>query len=128
MKRIVAALLMLCVFLSFPGCDREVGGAGISGKTYCWEREGFGGDFCIVLHEDGTMSYYEGLLSSHLGMGTWTLEKGILTITEGEKTGYAAANRFRVEEDAIVFLAEGSDNFLYLKVTDGDRFFIQESS
>ena len=34
-------------------------------------------------------------------------------------------NRFRVEGDALVFIAEGSTNFTYIEVADGERFYLQ---
>lgn len=40
-------------------------------KTYINEKEGVGGSFTIHINDDGTFSYYEGLLSNYLGIGVW---------------------------------------------------------
>ena len=96
----------------------------VGGKTYLYEKEGFLGDFFITLYEDGTFYYYEGMASSHLGLGDWKQEGDILVLTESE---IELENRFRIEDEALVFLEEGSTNFIYMKVKDGEQFlFAQE--
>ncbi len=54
-------------------------------------------------------------------MGTWTLEKEIVTLTEGEG-GYDLVFRFAVRSGELVFVRDGSSQFIYTKVEDGDRF------
>ncbi len=93
-----------------------------TGKTYTYEGEGFGGDFVIQINEDGSFGYYEGLLSSHLGAGTWTLEDDILVLSDNAEMGHPFVNRFRLEGNDLVFLSEDSSNFIYVKVADGERF------
>ena len=90
--------------------------------VYVYEKEGFGGNFTIALDPDGTFQYYEGYLSSHMGLGTWAVEGDILTLREDEESGYGFVNRFTVTPEGLVFQAEDSDNFLYVEVDDGDRF------
>ena len=91
----------------------------LAGKIFVYEKEGFGSDFTIKLHADGTFGYYEGMLSSHIGMGTWAVEGDILTLHEDT---FDRTFRFRVQDGALHFLREGSDQFLYIKVADGARF------
>ncbi len=122
MKRLFCLMLMSVFLLSLTACG-SIKKEDLFEKTFQYEKEGFGGDFCIALHEDGTASYYEGLLSSHLGMGNWTLEGDILTITEPPVYDFQILNRFRVEKGVLIFVEEGSTNFLYLKIADGERFF-----
>ncbi len=93
-----------------------------AGKTYTYEGEGFGGDFVIQINEDGFFSYYEGLLSSYLGAGTWTLEDDILVLSDNAEMGHPFVNYFRLDGKDLVFLAENSSNFIYVKVKDGERF------
>ena len=104
--------------------DREIKNM-IGGNSYVWEKEGFGGYFVITLVKDGTFSYYEGMLSSHIGLGNWTVKDGILTLTE--KYGNKRTYRFSAEDGALVFIGEGSDRFIYVSVMDGDRFIKDNS-
>ena len=104
--------------------DREIKKM-IGGNSYVWEKEGFGGYFVITLVKDGTFSYYEGMLSSHIGLGNWTVNDGILTLTE--KYGNKRTYRFSAEDGALVFIGEGSDRFIYVSVMDGDRFIKDNS-
>ncbi len=110
------ALLLVVCALVCSGCG------GVADKNYQYEKDGFGGTFTIRIETDGTMQYYEGMLSSHAGVGTWTLEDDILTISEDNGKGGQRVNRFRVEGDDLCFIAEGSDNFIHIQVADGDRF------
>lgn len=87
---------------------------------YRYEGEGFGGDFTITLLPDGTYTFYEGPLSSYLGAGTWFAENARIYLSEDESP--YLYNIFIPLEDALVFVAEGSDNFLYVPVPDGSRF------
>ena len=94
----------------------------IGGRVYVWEKEGAGGDFTIVLLNDGTYSYYAGPISSYIGMGKWTVEDGILTMNE---ISYGFMFRFSVKNDELVFISEGSNSFSYVNVEDGDRFLVK---
>ncbi len=98
------------------------GGEGVAGKTYVFEHDGFGGEFTLSLRADGSMGYYEGGASSHIGNGTWTQDGDMLTISEPNGRGGQRVNRFRVTQNALIFVAEGSDNFIYVQMNDGDRF------
>lgn len=75
--------------------------------------------------KDGTFSYYEGMLSSHIGLGNWTVKDGILTLTE--KYGNKRTYRFSAAAGALVFIGEGSDRFVYVSVMDGDKFIKDNS-
>lgn len=90
---------------------------------YLYEKDGFGGEFTISILEDGTFSYYEGMFSSHLGMGTWSINGDVITLTEDtEGSAYEFINHFKMVEDKLIFIEEGSTNFLYIKVKDGEAF------
>ena len=91
----------------------------IAGKTYLYDGEGFGGSFTITLYEDGTFTYYEGMLSSYIGAGTFMLDGDTVIMTDG---GYGLVNHFRHDGDDLVFVEQDSDNFVYVKVKDGEKF------
>ena len=108
-------------------------------KVYVYEKEGFCGDFTIEIKADGTFTYYEGLLSSHIGSGEWTYTDayGMLTLFEkmirldenGNLEQFTNSYSFLVEKDTLIFvnneLDNGLGNFLYIKVKDGEKFFAQ---
>ena len=84
MKRIVICILALGMLAGFACAKKtdDVLRKTVAGKTFVRENGGFGGDFTITLREDGTYEYYEGFLSSYIGTGTWTVEDGMLILTE----------------------------------------------
>ena len=122
----MTALLSAAAVL-LAGCAHAVQESDIAGKTYLYEKEGFGGSFVIRLNTDGTFDYYEGALSSYIGMGEWTLEGDTLLLADSEETGYPLVNYFRVEGDELIFLPEDSSNFVYVKVAEGERFLETET-
>ena len=78
--------------------------------------------FTVTIDADsGLFQYYETPISSYIGFGRFERdEDGILTIP-----GQAGrVNRFRIDEDGekLVWLAEGSDNFTFIHLTDGATF------
>ena len=115
-----AYLSMRQDLLYVPFAIRKELAADLAGKTFVYEKEGFGSDFTIRLHDDGSFGYYEGMLSSHLGMGTWSVEEEILTLYE---QSFDREFRFRVKDGVLQFLQEDSGRFTYLKVADGALFF-----
>ena len=122
MKRIVICILALGMLAGFA-CAKKTDDAlrkTVAGKTFVRENGGFGGDFTITLREDGSYEYYEGFLSSYIGMGTWTVEDGVLILTE--QGGYDFVYRFTVQDGALVYRAVGSSAFIYVKAADGDLF------
>ncbi len=92
--------------------------------AYQYEGEGIGGDFTITLNADGTYTFYEGPLSSYRGAGTWDVYENAVYLTEGEG-GFELSFLFGAEENALVYLAAGSDAFVYVKVQDEERFIKQ---
>lgn len=133
MKKLCALSLAITCLASLVGCRASdaVDESDICGKTYVYENEGFGGDFTIEIKDDGTFTYYEGMLSSYIGSGNWTFADGMLTLAEsvpvinsesGEAGTSTRTQQFSVERDALRFKEAGSDNFIYLKVKDGEKF------
>ena len=95
--------------------------ASVIAGTYRYEGEGFGGDFTITLHADGTYAFYEGMLSSYMGMGAWSTAYDAVYMNEDD-AGFDLSFMFGVEEDELVYLAWGSDAFPYVELPDGARF------
>lgn len=130
MKKLLACVLGTACLLGLAACGRPAGAAGesaapqdiIADKTFVYEKEGAGGEFAIQINGDGTFSYSEGLYSSYIGAGSWSLDEDILVLSDDEEAGYPLVNRFKVQEDGLVFLSEDSSNFLYVDVADGDCF------
>ena len=122
MKRIVICILALGMLAGFACAKKtdDVLRKTVAGKTFVRENGGFGGDFTITLREDGSYEYYEGFLSSYIGMGTWTVEDGMLILTE--QGGYDFVYRFTVQDGALVYRTAGSSAFIYVKAAEGDRF------
>lgn len=120
---ILAAICISCLSsCSNPADSGEDIRSRITGKTFVYEGEGFGGDFSIEIKEDGSFSYYEGALSSYIGMGKWTLDGDILCLSDSERGGMPLVNYFRVDENDLVFLAEDSSGFAIVEVSEGERF------
>lgn len=98
----------------------------VAGKTFIYTGETFSkienDTFRITINEDGTFLYTESLLSSYLGYGNWEIQDGILVLKDDELIGYAFQNFFRIDGEELVFIEEGSSNFIYVKVKDGERF------
>ena len=95
---------------------------------YLYEGEGFGSQFFIRLHSNGTFAYSVGSLSSYYGTGTWTLNKGILTMTDDTVVGLPFVNYYRVEGDSLIWQEKESTGVMYLKLRDGDKFTLAADS
>lgn len=110
-------LSRLCAGEDIPAADGTAGG-----KTYVYENEGILGSFTLTLYEDGTFTYSEGIASSYIGMGIWTQEGDTITLFDHGMAGNTRINHFRTDSGDLVFLSEGSSNFIYIKVQNGQRF------
>ncbi len=122
---LATALACLCAFGSVEEPEDElVWPYGVSEMTYVRDAGGFGGDFTITLRQDGGFKYYEGLLSSYIGSGTWTREDGVICLADEVLKDSAGIRRhyFTLEDGDLIFRAEGSAAFMYLDVEDGERF------
>ena len=96
--------------------------------TYAYEYNEESGfvlaDFKVTFREDGTYEYYEGPLSSYIGIGTYSIENDILTMKGDADAGNNSLHRFRVKGKRIYFMEKESDNFTYIKVKDGQSFVL----
>ena len=118
MRKYTIFALMLVFALISVGCgNQSVQPSDIADKTYVYEKDGFGGYFTITLNSDGTFQYYEGLLSSYIGKGSWELEGNTLTLSDDR----SAINYFTVESGKLIFQEKNSSNFLHVTVSDGEN-------
>ena len=98
--------------------EEAITAADVAGKMYVYQSEDSSPGYQIWIKEDGTFFYPEaGLSSAALYKCYWELKDGKLYLHEGSKTFV-----FRVERDALVYLAEESDAFQLVDVADGSRF------
>ena len=82
-------------------------------------------DFSITFSPDGSYSWYETPISSFIGMGTYSIEGGVLTMTDdAEMTGTKRVNMFIVSGDKLYYSSEGSDNFLFVQLDDKAEFVL----
>ena len=139
MKKILTIMLVLTIAFGIIGCSnpQEMTKDDIVDKVYVYEKDGCGSDFTIEIKADGTFTYYEGMLSSHIGIGEWSYSDGMLILFE-KTSRFNEAYRleevinsysFLVEKDTLIFadkgLEDGSDNFRYVKVKNGEKFLVQ---
>ena len=128
MKRKIMALAFIAFFaavLLLQGCSSETVMT-VAGKTYTYTVEPESGldfdRFTIRLNTDGTFTYYECVFSSYLGFGNWSVSDDVLTLTDDDEFGYPLKNSFRIDGDDLIFIENGSTNFIYVKVADGEHF------
>ena len=120
-RRLFSALLLLLVLMA-AGCSGQpaaVDADDLADQVYLYEKEGFGSDFTITLNADGSFEFYEGVLSSYFGIGTWELDGDTVTLTTDDGK---FVNHFTVEDGALVYQSEDSTGFVYLTVSDGEKF------
>ena len=112
-------------WISLLASTEHIVGTDIPGKTYVYESDGILGNFTITLYKDGTFSYYEGNASSYFGVGIWQQNGSVLTLADDEELGFPLVNQFIVDGDDLVFSEQGSSNFIYVKVKEGERFHLR---
>jgi len=100
----------------------------IAGKTYLYEGEGIMGSFAITLYNDGSFFYSEGGASSYIGVGTWTRDGDIITMSDRGNGSYGLVNHFQFEGEDLVFVEQSSSGFVYIEVEDGERFRYAEEA
>ena len=123
-KSLISAFLALFIsVLMLQGCSSPDNINDVAGKTYTYNVEPESGleldRFRINLNPDGTFTYYEAVYSSYLGIGNWSVNGDVLTLADDY---YSLKNSFRIDGNDLIFMENGSTNFLYIKVSDGDRF------
>ncbi len=125
-KRIIAIIALLALALiAISACAEE--SYDFAGKSYIYEKLAGDGTFVININEDKTWSYLADADGNYAN-GSWEYADGVLTLTETGEDITEIVNLFLVEENTIVFIAHGSDNFVWpTNLEDGDRFFDMKS-
>ena len=120
--------LVFTASLEKPNSTTNTDSSAVAGKKFVYEKEGFGGDCYIDFKEDGTFLYSPGYLSSYLGGGTWEISGDKVVLTQ-ENDGMSGkrVNYFSIAENELIYIEEGSDNFIGTIVKDGEKFFLQSS-
>lgn len=130
MKKIIGCILILAMLLVSAACQKQEINSSktesseqISGtKIFVYEGIGFGGgNFHIKIHDDGTFTYQQGSASNYYGVGKWSLEGDVLCMKD-DISSYTFVNYFKVVENTLVFQAENSTNFMYVHLSDGEKF------
>ena len=138
MKRFIVLLLaVLTVFPLLVSCDsKEI--AETESKIeiaddfdeiygfYCRQNDNGYDSFSITLYEDGTYTYYETLISSHIGYGEYSVDDNLITLTNTHiptVNGSASYTfKFEYRDGKLFFLAADSDQFMYVHLPDGAQF------
>ena len=104
---------------------QSVDRSAVAKKKFVYENEGFGGDCIIEFKEDGTFLYSPGYLSSYLGVGTWKISGNKVILTQ-ENDGMEGkrVNCFYIVGNDLIYIEEGSDNFIGTNVKDGEKFYV----
>ena len=100
-KTVFSLATLLLLFLA--SCSTST--ISVANQIYTYSESGFGGDFVIVIYDDGTYTYSEGPLSSLLGTGNWSLNGSTLCLTDDSATGTSAINYFEVRENSLIFMS-----------------------
>ena len=104
-----------------PVTSRPPGQLSVAGRYFVVEDETHGDYREFYFGEDGTYSYDPGRYLSNVGHGTWVTDGDTIIMTEYK---YGEVNRLRIENNFLVYVAEGSDGFRYGAVEDGACFWI----
>ena len=100
--------------------DTNIDKSAIAGKIFAYEKEGAGGYCTLSFNENGRFIYSPGKLSSYMGGGDWKIDGDTVSlIGMVDKTIY-----LKITDDALVYIAEGSDEFPYMDIKDGEKFGI----
>ena len=92
----------------------------IAGKIFAYEKEGAVGYCTLSFNENGRFLYSPGKISSYMGGGDWKIDGDTVSLIGMEnKTVY-----LKITDDTLVYIAEGSDEFPYMDIKDGEKFGI----
>ena len=130
-KRLFAIIvLVILAFTTFSACAEQ--NIDFAEKAYIYEQLLGDEPFIIYIEADGTYTYSEGS-QNLISYGTWSYRNGILTLHDDDKDNSLSnidniiINKFTVESGYLAFIEEGSTNFKYLKISDGDKFYDMSS-
>ena len=94
MKKWLAIALVMALSVALAACGKA-DDSGLSGRRYVYENEGFGGgEFAITVSADGSFTYSEGMFSSYVGTGEWTIEEDLVVLTDEDYMDFGLENYF----------------------------------
>ncbi len=86
------------------------------------------GDFTISIYEDGTFQCYETPISSYLGVGHYSIEDDVVILKEDEAGCTGDINYYKISDDGLHFIWDGSANYHFVPLEDGAWFRMDENS
>ncbi len=113
----------------FKDIQQEIRRPDVVQKQFTYEGKGYEGvgKFVIYFYEDNTFSYLQGDFAKLVGWGTWEINGSVVTLTEEDianENGGQLINHFHVRDGHLVFIEEGSSQFLSIKtVKNGEVFY-----
>lgn len=108
------------VFVPVNSSDTDLDKSAIAGKIFAYEKEGAGGYCTLSFNENGRFLYSPGKLSSYMDGGDWKVDGDTVSLIGMEnKTIY-----LKITDDTLIYIAEGSDEFPYMDIKDGEKFVI----
>jgi hypothetical protein len=89
----------------------------IANKLFIYEKETALGAYDISFGDNGNYYCNQGNLDAARDIGKWTISGDTVVLT-----GKFGTNRFSFKDDALIYIAEGSDGFNDFKPKDGEKF------
>ncbi|MDE7230014.1 MAG: hypothetical protein K2N56_05990 [Oscillospiraceae bacterium] len=130
-KILTESVLAVLMAAALTGCAGSARKNEVTGTNFVYEKDGFPDEFGIRIDDNGTFTYYEGAFSSYVGTGSWKRSGDVLILRERD---YSSASekvrhtyRFKIEDGNLSFISDGSDNFMFINVSDGERFIKKDT-
>ncbi len=126
-KALICMMTVILIITAFVSCEKKDGTQpnDICG-TYVRKNSNEYDSFTITLNEEGTYSYFETMISSHIGFGEYTVDGEKVTLVDSQIPGAYGSHTytftFKYEDDKLVYLADESDHFMYINLPDGAEF------
>lgn len=102
----------------------------VAGKSYVSSNEDLSesGELRISFDNRGNFTYFKNAFSSYLGYGSYAEEDGYVIITDRDRDddGNIRTNKFKIENDCLVWYEEGSSGFPTSGLSDGTIFNIDD--
>ena len=126
-KAFVCMMAVILIITAFVSCkvEKSVQPEDIYGSYSRKNSNGYD-YFTLTLNEDGTYSYFETMISSHIGWGEYTIDGEKVTLVDTQIPGVYGSHTyvftFKYEDGKLIYIAEESDHFMYINLPDGAEF------
>ncbi|MCI9198651.1 MAG: copper resistance protein NlpE [Lachnospiraceae bacterium] len=120
MRKISTLILYILLISSISACAKN-NSATLRSGTYTLQdvERDVPDDFTITIYDDGTFQCYETPISSFIRMGHYSIEKDILTLKEDAGGCSGDINRYRILNDRLSFIHNGSANYHFVPLEEG---------